>query len=77
MKDAVGRQAKAQIAKLEGQLRAAIDEKIEAKLSDVRRNLGGFDPILQDLVGRLNLGKDILKLGTGGIGGKSGLHLPF
>lgn len=77
LKDAVGRQAKAQIAKLEGQLRAAIDEKIEAKLSDVRRNLGGFDPILQDLVGRLNLGKDILKLGTGGIGGKSGLHLPF
>lgn len=77
LKDAVGRQAKAQIAKLEGQLRAAIDEKVEAKLSDVRRNLGGFDPFLQDLVGRLNLGKDILKLGTGGIGGKSGLHLPF
>lgn len=77
LKDAVGKQAKAQIAKLEGQLRAAVEEKVESKLKEVRGSLGGFDPLVQDLIGRLNLGKDILKLGAGGLGGKSGLKLPF
>jgi hypothetical protein len=77
LKDTVGKQAKAQIAKFEGQLRAAIDEKVETTLSEVRGNIGGFGPLLKDLIGRLNLGKDILKLGRGGIGGKSGLQAPF
>ena len=39
-KDAVSKQAKTQIAKLEGQMRAAIDEKVETKLSGVRERLG-------------------------------------
>lgn len=78
LKDAVGKQAKAQVAKLEGQLRAAIDEKVTSKLNEVRGNLGGYDALIQDLAGRLNLGQDILKLGVGGIGGKSGgFKLPF
>ena len=39
-KDAVSKQAKTQIAKLEGQMRAAIDEKVETRLSGVRERLG-------------------------------------
>lgn len=78
LKDAVGKQAKAQVAKLEGQLRAAIDEKVKAKLDDVKGDLGGLDQLIQDLAGRLNLGQDILKSSaTGVLGGKSGLKLPF
>lgn len=78
LKDVVGKQAKAQVAKLEGQLRAAIDDKVKGKLDEVRGKLGGFDELIQDLAGRLNLGQDILKLGVGGLGGKSGgFKLPF
>jgi uncharacterized protein (TIGR03545 family) len=77
LKDAVGKQAKAQVTKLEGQLRSAIDETVTAQLQDVQKNLGGFDPLVQELVGRLNIGQDVLKLGTGGLGGKSGFKLPF
>jgi uncharacterized protein (TIGR03545 family) len=77
LKDAVGKQAKAQIAKLEGPLRAAIEEKLDAKLKEVRGSLGEFDPLVKELIGRLDLGKDILKLGPGGLGGKSGLKLSF
>lgn len=78
LKEAVGKQARAQVAKLEGQLRAAIDEKVAPQVAEIRGKLGGFDPLIQDLAGRLNLGQDILKLGAGGLGGKSGgLKLPF
>jgi uncharacterized protein (TIGR03545 family) len=78
LKEAVGKQAKAQVAKLEGQLRAAIDEKVKAKLEEARGNFGGFDQLIQDLSGRLSFGQDILKLGAGGLGGKSGgFKLPF
>ncbi len=78
LKDAVGKQAKAQVAQLEGQLRAAIDERVKTKLEEVRGQLGGYDALVQDLAGRLNLGQDILKLGVGGIGGKAGgFKLPF
>ena len=78
LKEAVGKQARAQVAKLEGQLRAAIDEKVAPQVAEIKGKLGGFDPLIQDLAGRLNLGQDILKLGAGGLGGKSGgLKLPF
>jgi uncharacterized protein (TIGR03545 family) len=78
LKEAVGKQARAQVAKLEGQLRAAIDEKVAPLVAEIRGKLGGFDPLIQDLAGRLNLGQVILKLGAGGLGGKSGgLKLPF
>ncbi len=78
LKDAVGQQAKAQVSKLEGQLRAAIDDKVKTKLDEVRGNLGGLDQLIQDLAGRLSFGQDILKLGAGGLGGKSGgFKLPF
>ena len=78
LKEAVGKQARAQVAKLEGQLRAAIDEKVAPQLAEIRGKLGGFDPLIQDLAGRLNLGQDILKSGAGGLGGKTGgFKLPF
>jgi uncharacterized protein (TIGR03545 family) len=78
LKEAVGKQAKAQVAKLEGQLRAAIEEKVRPQLAEIKGKLGGFDPLIQDLAGRLNLGQDILKSGAGGLGGKSGgFKLPF
>lgn len=78
LKEAVGKQARAQVAKLEGQLRAAIDEKVAPQVAEIRGKLGGFDPLIQDLAGRLNLGQDILKSGAGGLGGKSGaFKLPF
>lgn len=78
LKEAVGKQAKAQVAKLESQLRTAIDEKVGPQLAEIRGKLGGFDPLIQDLAGRLNLGQDILKLGAGGLGGKTGgFKLPF
>ncbi|WP_455377142.1 TIGR03545 family protein [Petrachloros mirabilis] len=71
LKDAVGKQAKAQVAKLESQLRAAIDEKVAPQLAEIKGKLTGFDPLIQDLAGRLNLGQDILKLDVGGF------KLPF
>ena len=78
LKQAVGKQAKAQVAKLEGRLRAAIDEKVAPQLVEIRSKLGGFDPLIQDLAGRLNFGQDILKLGADGLGEKSGgFKLPF
>ena len=78
LKQAVGKQAKAQVAKLEGRLRAAIDEKVAPQLAEIRSKLGGFDPLIQDLAGRLNFGQDILKLGADGLGEKSGgFKLPF
>ncbi len=79
LKEAVGKQAKAQVAKLEGQLRTAIDAKVAAKLNEVKGNLGGFDGLLQDLAGRANLGQDVLKsAAAGALGGKTGgLKLPF
>lgn len=78
LKEAVGKQAKAQVAKLESQLRTALDEKVGPQLAEIRGKLGGFDPLIQELAGRLNLGQDILKLGAGGLGGKTGgFKLPF
>lgn len=78
LKEAVGRQARAQVSKLEGQLRAAIDEKVRSKLEEARGNLGGLDQLIQDLTGRLSFGQEILKLGTAPLGGKSGgFKLPF
>jgi uncharacterized protein (TIGR03545 family) len=77
LKGAVGKQAAAQAAKLGTQLRSAIDEKVSAQLQDIHKNLGGFDPLVQELVSRLNVGQDVSKLGAGGLGGKSGFQLPF
>lgn len=78
LKQAVGKQVKTQVAKLEGRLREAIDEKVATQLADIKSKLGGFDPLIQDLAGRLNFGQDILKLGASGLGGKSGgFKLPF
>jgi uncharacterized protein (TIGR03545 family) len=78
LKEAVGKQARAQVAKLEGPLRAAIEEQVTHQVAEIKGKLGGFDPLISDLAGRLNLGQDILKLGAGGLGGKSGgFKLPF
>ena len=74
---AVAKQAKAQVAKFEGSLRAAIEEKVKARLGEVQGTLGGFDSLGQELAGRLNLGRDLLKFDAGGGGAKSGFKLPF
>ncbi|HZS11538.1 MAG TPA: TIGR03545 family protein [Nitrospirales bacterium] len=72
--DALGRQFHEQAAKLEAQLQAAINDKVAGSLEDLKRSAGGFDGLIAEVTGRLNLGNDLLKNAAGG---KRGLKLPF
>jgi len=70
LKDAVGKQVRAQAARLEKELKSRISEKVNGPLADLKSSLGGFDAVGGELTSRLNLGGDVLKgakkKGTGG-----------
>jgi uncharacterized protein (TIGR03545 family) len=61
LKDAVGKQVKAQAARLEEELKARISEKVNGPLGDLKADLGGLDAMGSELTSRLNLGHDLLK----------------
>ena len=70
--DVVKKQLQGQIAKVEGELRAAIMEKVNGPLGDLKTNLGGLDGIASELTSRLNLGNELLQSSKPG-----GFKLPF
>jgi uncharacterized protein (TIGR03545 family) len=61
LKDAVGKQVKAQAARLEEDLRAVISEKVSGPMDDLKASLGGLDAIDSEFAARLDLGGDLLK----------------
>ena len=75
LKDAVGKQLHEQMARAEGELKAAITEQAAKPLADLRASLGEFDGIGAELAARLNQ--------AGGLGasgketGPGGFKLPF
>ncbi len=75
LKDVVGKQVQAQIARLETELHSAISEKVAGPLNELKASLGGLDNIGTELASRLNLGTDLLKSGKSSAPG--GLKLPF
>lgn len=74
LQEAVGKQVRAQVAKFEAQLQAAIQEQVNGPLKDLTASLGGLDGLAGDLASRLNLGNDLLKQAKPGAGG---FKLPF
>jgi len=75
LKDAVGKQVKAQAALLEKELKAQISEKVDGPLADLKSSMGGLSTISSELSARLNLGNELLK--DTKQSGRSGLKLPF
>lgn len=75
LKDAVGKQVKAQAARLEKDLQSAISEKVSEPMANMKAKLGELSAISSELTDRLNIGNDLLK-GTKK-SGPSGLKLPF
>jgi uncharacterized protein (TIGR03545 family) len=75
--DAVGKQVRVQVAKLEEHLRSEVDEKIKARMREIQHDLAEFAPLAQEMTGRVRLAQDLLKPGTIGMAGKSGFNLPF
>ena len=75
LKDAVGKQLQEQMARVEGELKAAIAEQVAKPLADLRASLGGLDGIGAELAARLNQASGLTKETKGG--GLGGLKLPF
>ncbi|HID29580.1 MAG TPA: TIGR03545 family protein [Desulfobacterales bacterium] len=75
LKEAVGKQVKAQAARLQKDLQSAISEKVSKPMADMKANLGGLSAINSELAARLDIGNELLK-GTKE-SGPSGLKLPF
>jgi uncharacterized protein (TIGR03545 family) len=75
LKDVVGKQIQAQTARLEAQLRSAIEAKVSGPLADLKTRVGGLDDISKELTSRLNLGAEATKGSKGGSLG--GFKLPF
>ncbi|NVM23148.1 MAG: TIGR03545 family protein [Desulfobacterales bacterium] len=61
LKDAVGKQAKAQAARFEKELKAAISEKVSGPLAELKASHGGLHAVGSELAGRLDLGSELLK----------------
>jgi uncharacterized protein (TIGR03545 family) len=72
---AVIQQIGGQLAKFEGDLQAAIAEKVSGPLQELKKSVGGLDALTTELTGRLNVGNDLLK----GLkpAAPGGLKLPF
>jgi uncharacterized protein (TIGR03545 family) len=75
LKEVVSRQIQAQTARLETQLRAAIEAKVGAPLADLKLGVGRLDEIGKELASRLSLGAEATKGGKDGTFG--GFKLPF
>jgi uncharacterized protein (TIGR03545 family) len=73
LKQALGRQMQEQAGKFESQLRAAIAEKVNKPLGDLKAGFGGLTGIGDDLTARLNQATGLTKTG----GAPGGLKLPF
>lgn len=73
LKKVVGRQIQAQTARVESQLRAAIEAKVGAPLAELKSSVGGLDEISKELTSRLSLGAEATK-SKGSLGG---FKLPF
>lgn len=73
LKQALGRQMQAQLGKFESQLRAAIAEKVNKPLGELKSGLGGLTGIGDELAARLNQATGLTKTG----GAPAGLKLPF
>ncbi len=74
LKNAVGRQIQAQLGKFQGDLQAAVMEKVKGPLGGANSEIAGLDGVGRELAERLNIGDGLLKSGAGG---RSGLKLPF
>jgi len=74
LKNAVGRQIQAQLGKFQGDLQAAVMEKVKGPLGGANSEIAGLDGIGRELAERLNIADGLLKSGAGG---RSGLKLPF
>lgn len=75
LKDAVGKQLHEQMARVEGELKAAIAEQVAKPLGDLRASLGELDGIGAELAARLNQAS---ALGASGKEtGPGGFKLPF
>jgi uncharacterized protein (TIGR03545 family) len=72
LSDVVKKQLQAQMTRLEGQLRAAIMEKVNGPLNEAKASFGGLDGVANELAGRLNLGNELLQSSKPG-----GFKLPF
>jgi uncharacterized protein (TIGR03545 family) len=72
--EAITRQLGAQLTRFESDLQAAITQKVNAQLQELKGSVGGLDALTKELVGRLNIGEELLK----GIKAPvPGLKLPF
>lgn len=75
LKNAVGKMVSEQAARLEADLKAAIAEKVNGPLEDLKKQLGGFGPVGEDLASRSDA---LNKLLTEQLAPKvKGLKLPF
>lgn len=74
LKQALGKQMQEQLGTFESQLRAAIAEKVNKPLGDLKAGFGGLTGIGDELTARLNQATGLTKAG-GGLPG--GLKLPF
>jgi hypothetical protein len=70
--DVVKKQVQGQLARVEGELRAVIMEKVNGPLNEAKAGFVGLDPIGKELASRLNLGSELLQGGKPG-----GFKLPF
>jgi uncharacterized protein (TIGR03545 family) len=61
LKDAVGKQVKAQVARLEEELMAKISEKVGVPMDELKTSLGGLEAVGSELAARHDLGGDLLK----------------
>ncbi|MGH7208098.1 MAG: TIGR03545 family protein [Nitrospiraceae bacterium] len=75
LKDAAGKQLQEQMARVEGELKAAIAEQVATPLADLKASLGGLDGIGAELAARLNQASGLTKATKDG--GLGGLKLPF
>lgn len=76
LKQALGKQMQEEAAKFERQLRAAIAEKVDKPLGELKSRFGGLTGIGDQLTARLQQATSLTKTG-GTTGGLGGLKIPF